>query len=93
MTFGLASFVGPGRVMRGHHTIACGACRSPIRHPGVLLILVRRLKTPAPPSGSGVTPTTTGLPEGGRREKEMVMVMEKVTRHLLTGDRTLDLWT
>ena len=27
------------------------------------------------------------------REREMVMVMEKVTRHLLSGDRTLDLWT
>ena len=23
----------------------------------------------------------------------MVVVMEKVTRHLLSGDRTLDLWT
>ena len=23
----------------------------------------------------------------------MVMVMEKVTRHLLSGDRTLDFWT
>ena len=27
------------------------------------------------------------------REREMVMVMEKITRHLLSGGRMLDLWT